>query len=87
VILLRIPVRERPEVQLKAIAYGALQKKRRYWGHTRHWHGNYLSLQTENSNAQSFDNALAHLRRAHGIDKVLFSCNVNKVRGGSFTST
>ena len=84
-ILLRIPVRERPEMQLKAIACGALQKKRKYWGYTRHWQGNYLSIQTENTQAQSFENALTHLRRSHGIDKVLFSCNVSKVSGWSFT--
>ena len=45
VILLQIPVRDRPEVQLKAVAYGALNKKRPKWGHNRKWVGNYLSMQ------------------------------------------
>ena len=45
VILLRIPVRDRPEVQLKAIAYGALGHRREKWGYNRKWFGNYLTLQ------------------------------------------
>ena len=45
VILLRIPVRDRPEVQLKAIAYGALDQRRPNWGHNRKWIGNYLLQQ------------------------------------------
>ena len=45
VILLRIPVRDRPEVQLKAIAYGALDHRREKWGYDRKWLGNYLTLQ------------------------------------------
>ena len=45
VILLRIPVRDRPEVQLKAIAYGALDQRRPNWGHNRKWTGNYLLQQ------------------------------------------
>ena len=45
VILLRIPVRDRPEVQLKAIAFGALDNRRRNWGYNRKWLGNYLMQQ------------------------------------------
>ena len=49
VILLRIPVRDRPEVQLKAIAYGVLEQRRPNWGHDRKWLGNYLVQQVRNS--------------------------------------
>ena len=45
VLLLRIPVRDRPEVQLKAIAYGALDGRRKNWGYQRKWAGNYLTQQ------------------------------------------
>lgn len=38
-------MRDRPEVQLKAIAYGALDKRRENWGYNRKWLGNYLALQ------------------------------------------
>ena len=79
-ILLRIPVRERPEVQLKAIAYGALDKRRGNWGYNRKWEGNYLLLQTENSRFRAFEASLTHLKRSHSFEKVLFSCNVMKVR-------
>lgn len=47
VILLRIPVRDRPEVQLKAIAFGALDNRRRNWGYNRKWLGNYLMQQVK----------------------------------------
>ena len=80
VILLRIPVRDRPEVQLKAIAYGALQKQRKQWGHSRKWMGNYLGIQAENVHAPMFENSLTTLKRSHDFEKILFSCNVNKVR-------
>lgn len=43
--MLRIPVRDRPEVQLKAIAFGALDNRRRNWGYNRKWLGNYLMQQ------------------------------------------
>lgn len=81
VILLRIPVRERPEMQLKTIAYGALKKRRENWGYSRKWAGNYLLLQNENTNSQAFEASLTHLKRSHSFDKILFSCNVMKVRG------
>lgn len=79
VILLRIPVRDRPEVQLKAVAYGALSKRRPNWGYNRKWQGNYLVQQSENPNLQAFETSLAHLRRSHGFEKVLFSCIAMKV--------
>jgi myosin-1 len=79
VILLRIPVRDRPEVQLKAIAYGALDHRREKWGYDRKWLGNYLTLQSENPNVRDFETALTHLRRSHSFDKVLFACLVTKV--------
>ena len=80
VILLRNTVRERPEVQLKAIAYWALNTRRRHWGHNRKWAGNYLLMQSENPNYRAFEASLTHLKRAYNFDKVLFSCNVMKVR-------
>lgn len=43
-ILLRIPVRDRPEVQLKAVAYGALEQRRPNWGYNRKWSGSYLNM-------------------------------------------
>lgn len=79
VILLRIPLRERPEVQLKAIAYGALNKRRGNWGHNRKWEGNYLLMQTENPSCRAFEASLTHLKRSHSFEKVLFSCNVMKI--------
>ena len=44
VILLRIPVRDRPEVQLKAVAFGALEQRRPNWGYNRKWSGSYLNM-------------------------------------------
>ncbi len=44
VILLRIPVRDRPEVQLKAVAFGALEQRRSNWGYNRKWSGSYLNM-------------------------------------------
>ena len=41
-ILLRIPVRDRPEVQLKCLAFDVLLKRRKDWGFQRKWEGNYL---------------------------------------------
>ncbi|CAI8001644.1 Unconventional myosin-Ig [Geodia barretti] len=79
VILLRIPVRDRPEVQLKAIAYGALSHRREKWGYNRKWFGNYLTLQSENPNVRDFETALTHLRHSHSFDKVLFACLVTKI--------
>ena len=52
VILLRIPVRDRPEVQLKAVAFGALGQRRPMWGHNRKWCGNYLVLQVSGVEAR-----------------------------------
>lgn len=86
VILLRIPVRDRPEVQLKAIAWGALNRRRGQWGHNRRWTGNYLQLQDENPNYRGFEASLTHLKRSHSFDKVLFSCNVMKVSSLFFPS-
>lgn len=79
VILLRIPVRDRPEVQLKAIAYGALNNRRPNWGYNRKWIGNYLTLQNENPNVRDYEASLTHLRRSHGFEKVLFTCLVSKI--------
>lgn len=79
VILLRIPVRDRPEVQLKAIAYGCLDNRRKNWGYNRKWLGNYLSLQAENPNVREFESALTNLRRSHDFEKVLFACMVTKI--------
>lgn len=34
-------------MQLKAIAFGALERRRPNWGHNRKWTGNYLSQQVQ----------------------------------------
>ena len=37
--------------------------------------------QAENTHFQAFEASLTHLKRSHNFEKVLFSCNVMKVRG------
>lgn len=36
--------------------------------------------QSENSRASSFETSMAHLQQSHGFERVLFSCEVMKVR-------
>lgn len=42
-VLKQIPIDQRPEVQLKCVAYDILQRKRQSWGLKRIWKGNYLA--------------------------------------------
>lgn len=78
-ILLKIPIRDRPEVELKAVAYGVLCKRRPDWGCNRKWIGNYLQQQSENANFRLFETSVANLRRAHAFEKVLFSSQIMKI--------
>ncbi|XP_019850778.1 PREDICTED: LOW QUALITY PROTEIN: unconventional myosin-Id-like [Amphimedon queenslandica] len=78
-ILRKVPVQDRPAVQLKCVAYDVLQNRRPNWGLQRKWHGNYLARPEENSRTAIFNTSLVHLQRSHGFEKVLYSCEVMKV--------
>jgi myosin-1 len=78
-VLQKVPIQDRPEVQLKCIAYDMLQDRCAEWGLSRKWHGNYLARPDDNSHCRAFVSSLNHLQKSHGFEKVLFSCHVMKV--------
>lgn len=47
-ILRKVPLQDRPEVQLKCVAYDILQQRRTEWGLQRKWYGNYLAKTVSN---------------------------------------
>ena len=79
IILRRIPIEDRPEVQLKCVACEVLEQRRPDWGLQRKWFGNYLAMPEENRRTGLFQTSLSHLQRSHDFERVLFSCEVMKV--------
>jgi len=77
-ILRKIPVEERPSMHLKVYAADALKGRRREWGFTRKWEGNYLSSTQDNHNTADFGGSVNKLKGTDQFTRVLFTSFVKK---------
>eukprot|EP00117_Sycon_ciliatum_P025695 scpid24307/ scgid21271/ Unconventional myosin-Id len=72
-LLKSIPASLRPDMRLKATGYTLLGGRRQKWGHSRRWHGDYLSVNP------TFRSRLKVIQKEAKFEKVLFSSAIRKV--------
>lgn len=77
-ILRKIPRNEWPQMKLKVTTASSLRGQRPYWGQSRKWEGNYLSMSVENTSCGLFNESVNNLKNIEHFSKVLFSSFVTK---------
>lgn len=77
-VLKKIPREDWGQMKLKITAASALLRKRKEWGVSRKWEGNYLAILGENNNYSLFNEAVNNLRNTKHFTTVLFSSYVTK---------
>lgn len=78
-LLRKYPRSEWPQLRLQVIAASALKQRRKFWGQSRRWLGNYLTNPTENTNYSHYNASINNMRNAdNNFTKVLFSSFVKK---------
>ncbi|KAL3218260.1 hypothetical protein MRX96_031635 [Rhipicephalus microplus] len=78
-ILRKVPREQWPQLHLKVTAADVLAGRRRDWGQSRKWHGNYLSLTAENDACLPYITSVTGLKSKDTFRKVVFSSFVKKV--------
>jgi myosin-1 len=69
---------ERAVLRLKVYAFDNLNGKRRQWGCSRKWLGNYLADPQENRRSSDAISSINRLQSADHFNNVLFACLVKK---------
>lgn len=78
-LLRKFPRSEWAQLRLQIAAASALKGRRKFWGQSRRWLGNYLTNPTENSNYSHYNASINNLRNSDNhFTKVLFSSFVKK---------
>lgn len=78
-LLKKFPRSEWPQLRLQVIAASALKQRRKFWGQSRRWLGNYLTNPTENTNYSHYNASINNMRNSDShFTKVLFSSFVKK---------
>lgn len=78
-LLRKFPRSEWAQLRLQIIAASALKQRRKFWGQSRHWLGNYLKNPTENTNYSHYNASINNMRNSDShFTKVLFSSFVKK---------
>lgn len=77
-ILSKVPREEWYQLRLKLNAASALRSKRRFWGQTRKWEGNYLAQGGENANNFMYTTTINNLKNTEHFQTVLFSSFIKK---------
>jgi len=77
-ILSRVPVEQRPQLELKVAAGEVLAGQRQDWGVSQDWRGDYLSQSHENPSSAAFVSATSSLRSKDRFNAVAFSSLVLK---------
>lgn len=78
-LLRKFPRSEWAQLRLQVIAASALKQRRKFWGQSRRWLGNYLTNPTENTNYSNYNASINNMRNADNhFAKVLFSSFVKK---------
>lgn len=78
-MLRKVPREEWPQLHLKVTAAEVLAGRRRDWGQSRKWHGNYLSQTAENDACLPYITSVTGLRSKDNFRRVVFSSFVKKV--------
>ncbi|XP_049267275.1 unconventional myosin ID-like [Rhipicephalus sanguineus] len=78
-ILRKVPREQWPQLHLKVTTADVLAGRRRDWGQSRKWHGNYLSLTAENDACLPYITSVTGLKSKDNFRKVVFSSFVKKV--------
>lgn len=78
-MLRKVPREDWPQLHLKVTAADVLAGRRRDWGQSRKWHGNYLSLTAENDACLPYITSVTGLRSKDNFRRVVFSSFVKKV--------
>lgn len=78
-MLRKFPRSEWAQLRLQVIAASALKQRRKFWGQSRRWLGNYLANPNENTNYSHYNASISNMRNADDhFTKVLFSAFVKK---------
>lgn len=78
-LLRKFPRSEWGQLRLQVVAASALKQRRKFWGQSRRWLGNYLTNPTENSNYSHYNASINNMRNSDShFTKVLFSSFVKK---------
>lgn len=78
-LLRKFPRSEWAQLRLQVAAASALKQRRKFWGQSRRWLGNYLTNPTENANYSHYNASINNMRNADShFTKVLFSAFVKK---------
>lgn len=78
-LLRKFPRSEWAQLRLQVVAASALKQRRKFWGQSRRWLGNYLTNPTENTNYSHYNASINNMRNSDNhFTKVLFSSFVKK---------
>lgn len=77
-ILRAIPRSDWPQMRLICFTSQAIGNRRKYWGQTRKWCGDYLSNVQENTGYSNYNISVRNMKNADGFRTVVFSSFVKK---------